>query len=197
MYATLTLEPSTIKRFPGFKKRMDWFLENRTSISRRNIANMSGASPSSSSSAGSRAGRLTRPFSSSPAGGKGDRRLLALANEDRLRRILERMLDENEFLSEYGIRSCVDRPSPRLCLPLQRPSLTRPSLSLQALALPQGAPLVVERQRRGVQRPLLAGRLALGHVRRQLELARPDLARDDLPPHRVAPALLPVLRQRL
>lgn len=43
MYATLTLEPSTIKRFPGFKKRMDWFLENRSSISKRNIANMSGA----------------------------------------------------------------------------------------------------------------------------------------------------------
>ncbi|BGO93284.1 hypothetical protein NBRC10512_006198 [Rhodotorula toruloides] len=80
LYATLTLEPSTIKRFPGFRKRMEWFIKNRSSISKRNIANMS-------------------------LGGKGDRRLLALANEDRLRRILERMLDENEFLSEYGIRS--------------------------------------------------------------------------------------------
>lgn len=80
LYATLTLEPHTIKRLPGFKKRMEWFIENRSSISKRNIANMS-------------------------LGGKGDRRLLALANEDRLRRILERMLDEEEFLSDYGIRS--------------------------------------------------------------------------------------------
>jgi hypothetical protein len=41
------------------------------------------------------------------AAGKGDRTLLAFASEDRLRRILERMLDEKEFLSDYGIRSCV------------------------------------------------------------------------------------------
>ncbi|KDE04639.1 hypothetical protein, variant [Microbotryum lychnidis-dioicae p1A1 Lamole] len=80
LYATLTLEPATIKKFPGFKKRMEWFIENRSSMARRNMANMS-------------------------LGGKGDRRLLALANEDRLRRILERMLDEQEFLSDYGIRS--------------------------------------------------------------------------------------------
>jgi len=79
LYATLTLEPSTINRFPGFKKRMEWFIENRSSA-QRNIANMK-------------------------RGGKGDRRLLALADKDRLVRILEKMLDESEFLSDHGIRS--------------------------------------------------------------------------------------------
>jgi mannosylglycerate hydrolase MGH1-like protein len=37
--------------------------------------------------------------------GYGDRGILALVNPDRLRRILTRMLDENEFFSPYGIRS--------------------------------------------------------------------------------------------
>jgi hypothetical protein len=37
--------------------------------------------------------------------GVGDRGILALVNEERLRRILSKMLDENEFLSPYGIRS--------------------------------------------------------------------------------------------
>lgn len=41
-YATLTLEPSAIKKFPGFKKRMDWFIENRPEISGRNVASMKG-----------------------------------------------------------------------------------------------------------------------------------------------------------
>jgi hypothetical protein len=39
--------------------------------------------------------------------GKGDRKLLALASKERLIRILEKMLDEKEFLSDYGVRSCV------------------------------------------------------------------------------------------
>jgi len=37
--------------------------------------------------------------------GYAERGIAALVNEDRLRRILTRMLDENEFLSPYGIRA--------------------------------------------------------------------------------------------
>jgi hypothetical protein len=37
--------------------------------------------------------------------GVGERGILALVNPERLRRILTKMLDENEFLSDYGIRS--------------------------------------------------------------------------------------------
>ena len=37
--------------------------------------------------------------------GVDDRGILALLNPDRLRRILTKMLDENEFLSPYGIRA--------------------------------------------------------------------------------------------
>ncbi|HVH29186.1 MAG TPA: hypothetical protein VM818_20670 [Vicinamibacterales bacterium] len=37
--------------------------------------------------------------------GVADRGILALVNPDRLRRILTKMLDENEFLSPYGIRA--------------------------------------------------------------------------------------------
>ena len=41
----------------------------------------------------------------SPAPGYDGRTLLAVLNETKLRRVLSRMLDENEFLSPYGIRS--------------------------------------------------------------------------------------------
>ena len=65
------------------------------------------------SSAGSNAERLRRMpelrESIHPTGpghfGYGDRGIIALVNPDRLRRILSRMLDENEFLSPYGIRA--------------------------------------------------------------------------------------------
>lgn len=42
LYATLVLEPAVINRFPGFKKRMEWFIDNRPEISGRNMANMRG-----------------------------------------------------------------------------------------------------------------------------------------------------------
>ena len=37
--------------------------------------------------------------------GYANRYLLSILNEDKLRRVLSKMLDENEFLSDYGIRS--------------------------------------------------------------------------------------------
>jgi hypothetical protein len=37
--------------------------------------------------------------------GRKERRLLSVVNQRRLRRVLARMLDENEFLSPYGIRA--------------------------------------------------------------------------------------------
>ncbi|RDB16730.1 hypothetical protein Hypma_002430 [Hypsizygus marmoreus] len=80
LYGTLVLEPAILKRFPGFRKRVEWFLDNRPEVSARNMANMK-------------------------VGGKDQRRLLALASKERLVKILEKMLDEDEFLSEHGIRS--------------------------------------------------------------------------------------------
>ena len=42
LYGTLVLEPEVLKRFPGFKKRMEWFINNRPEVSARNMANMKG-----------------------------------------------------------------------------------------------------------------------------------------------------------
>jgi len=80
LYATLTLEPEVIAQFPTFKKRMEWFIENKPDVAERNIANLKRR-------------------------GKGDRMLLSLVSEDRLKKILKRMLDEKEFLADHGIRS--------------------------------------------------------------------------------------------
>jgi Glycosyl hydrolase family 63 C-terminal domain len=79
LFAVDTIEPAVIEKLPGFRKRMEWFMEHRPDLS-RNVAS------------------LTRE-------GVGLRRLLSLVNKARLVRILEKMLDETEFLSPYGIRS--------------------------------------------------------------------------------------------
>lgn len=42
LYATMVLEPSVLNRFPGFKKRVQWFLDNWPEVSARNMANMKG-----------------------------------------------------------------------------------------------------------------------------------------------------------
>jgi len=48
---------------------------------------------------------LTRSIHDPVKEGKARRRMSAPLNEERLRRVLTRMLDENEFLSPYGIRA--------------------------------------------------------------------------------------------
>jgi hypothetical protein len=79
LFAAVTLEPEVLERHPGFKRRLEWFVENRPDLT-DNIASMT-------------------------AEGKGDRRLLSIADPEQLRDILKYMLDEREFLSPYGIRA--------------------------------------------------------------------------------------------
>jgi len=79
LFAVETLEPRLIDQFPGFKRRMQWFIENRRDLT-HNVASM-------------------------VIPGKGERRLLSIVGPNQLRRILVRMLDEDEFLSPFGIRS--------------------------------------------------------------------------------------------
>jgi hypothetical protein len=79
LFAVETLDSDLIDRLPGFKRRMNWFLANRTDLT-------------------SHIACLTVP-------GEGDRRLLSLVDADKLRRVLSYMLDEKEFLSPYGIRA--------------------------------------------------------------------------------------------
>jgi hypothetical protein len=79
LFAVETLEPEVMKRLPGFKKRLEWFIDNRPDLI-ENVACM--RTP-----------------------GMEERRLLSVVTQDRLRRVLKVMLDENEFLSPYGIRA--------------------------------------------------------------------------------------------
>ena len=79
LFAVETLESEMVDRLPGFKRRMQWFLDNRKDLT-RNVACM--RSP-----------------------GDHERRLLSIAGVDQLRRVLASMLDETEFLSPYGIRA--------------------------------------------------------------------------------------------
>ncbi|PSR90513.1 Six-hairpin glycosidase-like protein [Coniella lustricola] len=80
MYATLTLEPELINKLPSFKRRLEWFMKNRADVTERNMHSIRKR-------------------------GKGDRILLSIVSKDRLEKLLRRMLDEDEFLSPYGIRS--------------------------------------------------------------------------------------------
>jgi hypothetical protein len=79
LFAVDTLEPASMERFPGFVRRMRWFIENRPELA----CHIAG---------------IDDP-------GSGGRRLLALLDRRKLVRVLSRVLDENEFLSPYGVRA--------------------------------------------------------------------------------------------
>jgi hypothetical protein len=79
LFAVHSLEPEVVGHFPGFRKRMQWFLDFHP--------------------------RMDQLLDASQKSPGGVRRLLSLAARDRLLRVLRYMLDENEFLSPYGIRS--------------------------------------------------------------------------------------------
>ena len=79
LFAVETLEPELLDQLPGFKRRLEWFIENRPDLT-GNVACM--RTP-----------------------GMSERRLLSIATQDQLRQILKYMLDEREFLSPYGIRA--------------------------------------------------------------------------------------------
>ena len=76
------LEDEKIDRLPGFKRRMQWFLDHRDDLN----------------------AHMTYMECQGDDETKG-LRLLAIPSEDRFRRLLTKMLDECEFLSPYGIRS--------------------------------------------------------------------------------------------
>ncbi len=84
LFTCEVLEQDVISKLHGFRKRMEWFLSHRTDLA-RNIAYMD----------------------VEPLDGHGDgvHRLLAIPSRERLERVLKYVLDENEFLSPYGIRA--------------------------------------------------------------------------------------------
>jgi hypothetical protein len=79
LFAVETLEPGLMQRLPSFKRRMDWFIENRPDLT-ANVASMQ-------------------------TSGMAERRLLSIVDAGQLRRMLQIMLDENEFLSLHGVRA--------------------------------------------------------------------------------------------
>lgn len=86
LFAAEVLDEERIAQLPGFTKRMHWFLENRSDLA-RHVAYYAECPVSAA---------RTAPHPP---------RLLAIPSRDRLERVLRYLLDEEEFLSPYGIRS--------------------------------------------------------------------------------------------
>jgi len=79
LFAISILDSGLIDRLPSFKRRMEWFINNWEQTGNH--------------------------IETTQETGQGENLLLAIVNREKLGRILSTMLDESEFLSEYGLRS--------------------------------------------------------------------------------------------
>ena len=79
LYAVEVLEPEALDRLPGFKRRMQWFLDNVPNVPHHI--------------------EMTQKSEA------GIRRQLSIVSRRKLVRMLRYMLDEQEFLAPHGIRS--------------------------------------------------------------------------------------------
>ena len=147
LFAVETLEPDVLDRLPGFKRRMQWFIDNRPDLARpRHL-------------------RDHRP-----------RRRRAPPAVDR-----------------RGGRSCVRVLSPHA----RRERVPLAARHPRALALPPRPSLRAARSTAIEHRvDYEPAESTTGHVRRQLELARPDLVPGELPADRVAAEVPSLLRRR-
>ncbi len=145
MFAVEVIEQELLDAMPHFKSRLKWFLEKRPDLA-------------------ALVSRWHEPGSKS-------RRLLSLARAFRMKKILQRMLDENEFLSPYGIRA------------MSRYHLEHP--------------YVLDTHGTHYEVRLRSGGFDLAHLRRQLQLARAGLDAGELPDRRKSAPLLRLLWRRL
>lgn len=79
LYAVEVIEPELLEKVPAFARRLGWFMKYRP--------------------------ELAALVSHWQEPGRGERRLLSLLRGHRMKALLRRMLDESEFLSDYGVRS--------------------------------------------------------------------------------------------
>jgi hypothetical protein len=79
LLAVEVLDQQTLDKLPGFHKRLHWFIHNRQDLARH-------------------VSYMDREAS-------GKIRLLSIPSKERLVRVLHCVLDENEFLSPFGVRS--------------------------------------------------------------------------------------------
>ncbi len=80
LFGIMTLEPEDVDSLPGFKRRMQWFLDHKPLMSAHHVDD-------------------------SLKTARGPRRMFSLVSGSRLKRVLRYMLDESEFLSPYGVRA--------------------------------------------------------------------------------------------
>ena len=79
LFAVETFEPEDLERLPGFRRRMEWFLNHHKDVAEH--------------------------IDMSRRSDKGARLLLSIANRSKLERIYKYLFDEKEFLSPYGLRA--------------------------------------------------------------------------------------------